>query len=137
VNSKASLADHQHIVFFDGVCNLCNVSVDFLIRHDKHHVLFFAPLQGETAQQMLSSEAREFDSFIYWRNGRTLLESTAAIRVVADLGFWWKWALIFFIIPPFLRNPIYRWIARNRYSWFGKKSICRLPSESEKQKFLP
>ena len=137
VNSPETSAFPSHIVFFDGVCNLCNFSVDFLIRHDKHHKLYFSPLQGTTAAVLMSIGPTTPDSFIYLRNGKTLMESTAAIRVMADLGVWWKWVLIFLLIPPFLRNPLYRWTAKNRYRWFGQKSSCRIPSEQEREKFLP
>jgi predicted DCC family thiol-disulfide oxidoreductase YuxK len=127
----------RRIVFFDGICNLCNFSVDFLMRHDKHHLLFFSPLQGKTAAEMKLPLTLNVDSFFYLRNNKLYAESTAAIRVLADLGFWWKWVYVFLVIPPFLRNPVYRWIARNRYRWFGKRSSCRFPTEEEKRHFLP
>jgi predicted DCC family thiol-disulfide oxidoreductase YuxK len=128
---------NRKIVFFDGVCNLCNRSVDFLIRRDRNRVLHFAPLQGITSKKLIDPEQLiRTDSFFYWRNGELLSKSTAAIYVLSELGFWWKWVKVFLIVPPFIRNSVYEYVARNRYKWYGKKSSCRLPSEEERTFFL-
>ncbi len=128
---------NSNIVFFDGVCNLCNRSVDFFIRHDKKNQLLFAPLQGETAHQILPDEKiTDMSSFIYYSNGKIYERSTAAIYATAELSGGWICVKILLIVPRFLRDVVYNYIAKNRYKWFGKKSTCRLPTPNEKSKFL-
>lgn len=125
------------IVFFDGVCNLCNGFVDFLVRQDHRHVLRFASLQGKTSRDLLGPGAGEkLASVVFYQNGSRLTESAAAIQILASLGGAWRALLILRVIPSFLRDPIYRWIARNRYRWFGKRETCRLPSPEERSLFL-
>lgn len=125
------------IVFFDGFCNLCNTAVDFLVRKDQKKILRYAPLSGNTVKKFgLKFPTVIPDSFIYYRDGVFYFRSTAAIRVMSDLGFWWKWINIFYLIPAFLRDAIYNWIAKNRYRWFGVKSSCRIPNEGEMKMFL-
>lgn len=127
----------RRILFFDGVCSLCNVFVDFLIRRQKKRLFYFAPLQGRTAGQMLDSKVSDgLKSVVYFRDGEVFFESTAALRVLADLGGLWRFVLVFMIIPACIRNSIYRFIARNRYKWFGQKQTCRLPSDEENKFFL-
>lgn len=129
----------KRILFFDGVCNLCNSSVDFLVRRQKGQRRFFiASLQGETARGQLDPKVIEdLNSMVYHRDGRILFESTAVINAIADLGGVWVLMRLFLIFPEFLRNPVYRFIAKNRYKWFGEKNTCRLPTEEEKSYFLP
>ncbi len=132
-----TLETQQRILFFDGICNLCNTFVDFLIRRQSQPLFYFAPLQGKTAVKVLDSKVREgLGSVVYFRDGRVLFESTAAIWVLVDLGGAWTLMRFFLIVPKFLRNPIYRFIAKNRYKWFGQKQTCRLPSSKEKAFFL-
>ena len=129
----------KRILFFDGVCNLCNSSVDFLVRRQKGQRQFFiASLQGETARELLPSQVIEnLNSLVYHRDGVVEFESTAVIWAAADLGGLWGLVRVFLIFPEFLRNPVYRFVAKNRYKWFGEKSTCRLPTEEEKTYFLP
>ncbi len=125
------------IVFFDGVCNLCNASVDFLIRHDKSGLLRYAPLQGNTARRLLSKQFLELpDSVILYDTGKIYSRSTAALRLVNYLPWPYKILKIGYVIPRFLRDPLYDLIAHNRYRWFGKKETCRLPTSEEKKFFL-
>lgn len=131
------MKENSNIVFFDGMCNLCNRSVDFFVRHDSKHQMFFSPLQGVTAHRLLPDEKiSDMSSFIYYRNGKIYERSTAAIHACADLSGGWICMKILFIIPRFLRDAIYNYIAKNRYKWFGKKSTCRLPTPQEKSRFL-
>lgn len=126
-----------NIVFFDGVCNLCNRSVDFLIRNDKRANLLFAPLQGKTALSLISPEMiSNLSSIIYLRKGIIYQRSTAAIMACWDIDWWWKWTCIFLIVPPFIRNAVYDYVAKNRYRWFGQKESCRMPTLAEKIRFL-
>lgn len=128
----------ERILFFDGVCGLCNRSVDRLLRMDRKGMLRFAPLQGSTAQERLPAGlADALETVVYFRDGQVLQRSDAALRLLIDLGGWRRIHTVLFLIPRALRDAVYRWIARNRYRWFGKREICRVPSESERERFLP
>jgi predicted DCC family thiol-disulfide oxidoreductase YuxK len=128
----------QDIIFFDGVCGLCNSFVNFIIRKDKHNRLLFAPLQGETVAKELNIKmGQSFDTVIFKRNGKLYFKSGAGLRILYTLGGIWKMAIVLLILPPFFRNFIYDIIANNRYKWFGKKESCRIPSKEERAKFLP
>jgi len=126
----------ENIVFFDGVCGLCNRFVDVVIRMDKKKKIFFAPLQGNVAKQNLDFLNEEFDTVIFLSNNKIYTKSTAAIRIAASMGGVKKIALVFLVIPAFIRDYIYDWISKNRYKWFGKNAVCRVPSEEEKERFL-
>lgn len=127
----------QRILFFDGYCNLCNRSVDFLIRRDRNKQLLFAPLQGSTALKLLPEALRkEVDSVVYYDNGSIYTQSTASLKVAQVLGFPWSWARVFLLFPPKWRDACYRFIARRRLKWFGKRSTCRMPSLEERSRFL-
>ncbi len=127
----------DNIVFFDGVCGLCNSSVDVLLRKDKKRVLLFAPLQGTTASRLLPAEdLTTLNTFIFFSQGKIWRRSDAVLRVLWTLGGFWKLTAIARIIPGFLRNALYNFIATNRYRWFGKKESCRLPTKEERSQFL-
>ena len=127
------------IILFDGVCNLCNSSVNFIIDHDKDDVFKFASLQSESGQELLKMnnlKTENFDSIIFSDNGRIYTQSTAVLRIVKDFPGLWKILYAFIIVPPFIRNFLYDLIANNRYKWFGKKDSCRIPTPELKSKFL-
>lgn len=129
----------SHLLLFDGVCTLCNASVDFIIQRDSRRRFRFASLQSEIGQQILLEHghpAAEFDSIIYLQNGSLHTKSGAALRVAAKLDGFWPLLSVFILIPPFLRDVVYSWIARNRYRWFGKRETCRLPTPEERSLFL-
>jgi len=127
----------ERIVFFDGVCGLCNSFVNRLMRWDRKHTFYFAALQGNTARSHgLGSGESDPESIVYFSQGKVYTESGAAIRIVADLGGLYGLLRIFLIVPSFIRNGIYRWVARNRYRWFGRKELCRLPTKEERAFFL-
>ena len=126
--------DNQRVLFFDGVCALCDGFVDFLLRHDRTRNLKFAPLQGEVAQRM--GLKLEENSLVYWRGGVRYERSTAAILCVSDLGRMWRLILILFVVPKFIRDFFYRWIASNRYRLFGRREVCRVPDAEERSRFL-
>lgn len=129
--------DTTSVLFFDGVCNLCNRTVDFLIRRDKKHVLRFAPLQGSSAQRMLKADLIEaLPSVVFLDKDGVYQRSTAVLRAVAKLGGLWPAAKVLLIIPRPVRDAVYNWIARNRYKWFGKRDTCRLPTPQERAMFL-
>jgi predicted DCC family thiol-disulfide oxidoreductase YuxK len=134
-----SVSEHpKTLVFFDGFCGLCNGLVDFLIRHDKLSQLQFAPLQGASALRLLTDQERtDLDSIVIIHEGRKLKESTAVLKTLDCLGgIWAILALVAFIFPESFRNLVYRLIARNRYRWFGKLDVCRIPTQEERSRFL-
>lgn len=127
------------IIFFDGVCGLCNRFVDLMLRADKRGLFRFAPLQGETAKALLPPLPEEAHawSVVYRDEHGTYRESEAVLRVLGRLGGWWGTLAVFRCLPRALRDAVYRLIARNRYRWFGKRETCRLPTPEERARFLP
>lgn len=127
------------IVFFDGVCGLCNASVDRLLRWDRRGVLRFAPLQGETAAKLLGPLPPDPTtwSMRLAEGDRISDQSDAALRILGILGGWGTLAQVFWLVPRFLRNFVYRAVAVRRYRWFGKQETCRLPKPGERARFLP
>ncbi|WP_423735167.1 thiol-disulfide oxidoreductase DCC family protein [Chitinophaga caseinilytica] len=127
------------VILFDGVCRFCNGSVNFVIRHDRRDRFRFAPLQSEAGQSLLQAhgiDAGETDSFVLIRDGKSWVKSSAALRVARGLGFPWNLLWAFIIVPRFLRDAVYDWIARNRYRWFGKMDVCMVPDVRVRGKFL-
>ena len=129
--------ENQKIVFFDGVCSLCNFAVDFITQRNPQRTLKIASLQGETAQKMLDEELRSvLSSLVYFENGKIYTHSDAALRICKDLSFPWNLFPILLLVPRFLRDFVYKLIARNRYKMFGKRDTCRLPTKEEASYFL-
>lgn len=129
----------QRILFFDGVCGLCNRAVDRLLRIDrKKKLLHFAPLQGETAHKLLpAGMADAMATAVYLRDGKLLLGSDASMQVMIDFGGWRKLYRLLRVIPRSWHEALYHWVARNRYRWFGRHDVCRLPTPEERERFLP
>lgn len=125
------------MVFFDGVCHLCNGFVDWAVRRDRERLLTFAPLQGETAERMLNPDQRQgLSTVLLWDEGRILTKSSAVLGITSRLPGWgWTRALGF--VPRVLRDFIYDLIARNRYRLFGRREHCRLPAPEEREILLP
>ncbi len=128
----------QPIVFFDGVCNFCNASVQWIVRKEESPKFLFAPLQGETAKEKLPliMQTNPPDSVLLYENGKVYAKSTAALRIARQLRWPWRMLVVFTIIPAFIRNVFYDIIAKNRYKWFGKKDSCMLPSAELRNRFL-
>ncbi|MBS1731015.1 MAG: thiol-disulfide oxidoreductase DCC family protein [Bacteroidetes bacterium] len=127
------------IIFFDGVCNLCNASVQFVIRHDKRRQFRFASLQSKLGMQFLQDHhlpREDFDTFILYKNSKIYTKSSGALQCAKHLAAPWSWLYIFIIIPKFIRDFIYTLIAKNRYRWFGKKDSCWLPTLELRNLFL-
>ena len=127
------------VILFDGVCNYCNSIVNFVIRHDKHNRLLFAPLQSQTGQELLRTyhlPVGDFNSFVFISEQKAWLRSSAALQVLRQLPWYWQWTRAFWIIPQFIRDAVYNLIARNRYRWFGKKETCMIPTPDVKARFL-
>lgn len=117
----------ERIILFDGVCNLCNDSVQFIIKRDPNGHFKFASLQSEVGQKLLSpfGAEKEMNSFILIENDRIYMKSSAALRVCNKLSGFWILFSIFWVVPSFIRNFLYDIVAKNRYKWFGKKkAVC-------------
>ena len=129
----------QTIILFDGVCNFCNTAVNFVIKRDKKSVLKFAPLQSEFAKRIFINHhlpPEDFHTFLFIENNKIYTKSTAALKVCKYLKGLWSLLYGLIIVPEFIRNGIYNWIAKNRYQWFGKKEVCMIPSADVRSRFL-
>lgn len=127
------------VVLFDGVCNLCSSSVQFIIKHDPERLFRYASLQSEFGQNILRQfnlPVNELNSFILLEDGKIYIKSTGALRVSRKLNRLWPALYGFIIIPAFIRNAVYSYIAKNRYRWFGKKEACWLPNPELKKLFI-
>lgn len=132
----------RNVVIFDGVCNLCNRAVDILIRLDRKAILSFAPMQGETAKEIGIHQERLAESeqsilYLKKQDDIVFYRSDAVIEIITDLFWWGKIVKVFKILPRFMRDGLYRWVAKNRYTFFGKRDTCRLPTKEEAARFLP
>ncbi len=127
------------VIYFDGVCNLCSRSVQFILHRDRRKIFRFASLQGEAGKKMLLANHMspdQYNSFILQEDGRLYTKSTGALRVLKLLGGGWSCLYVFILVPAFLRDLIYRFISANRYAWFGKKEVCWLPKPEWNDRFL-
>ncbi|MBD8004153.1 thiol-disulfide oxidoreductase DCC family protein [Bacillus norwichensis] len=126
------------IVLFDGVCNFCDASVQFIIKNDPKGKFRFAPLQSDIGQKLLKQYhfSADVDSIVLIEEDKTYCKSDAALRICRHLKGLWKLAYILIILPGSARNFIYDVLARNRYNWFGKKDTCILPSPEVRRRFL-
>ncbi len=125
---------------FDGVCNLCNSSVQFVIKRDKKDLFRYAALQSEVGQKLVNQrhiDTSKVDSIILIEPGVAYYtKSDAALEIAQELGGIWKLTGVFSWIPTSIRNAIYDFVAKNRYKWFGKKDACMIPTPELKAKFL-
>ncbi|MBS1510164.1 MAG: thiol-disulfide oxidoreductase DCC family protein [Bacteroidetes bacterium] len=127
------------LILFDGVCNFCNGAVNFVIKRDKKAAIQFAPLQSEKGRLYLRQynlPSAKFDTFVFIENDKVYVRSTAALRVCRYLGGLWPMMYGFIIVPRFIRDGIYNFIARNRYKWFGKKEYCMMPTPDVRARFV-
>ena len=125
------------VVLFDGVCNLCNASVTFIIDRDPEALFRFAPLQSDVGRALVAEcEVEGEDSIVLVEDGRCHVRSDAALRIARRLDGLWPLLGVLLIVPRPLRDAVYRLIARNRYRWFGKQDACRLPTPDLRARFL-
>ncbi|AVK84143.1 thiol-disulfide oxidoreductase [Lysinibacillus sp. B2A1] len=126
------------IILFDGICNFCDSSVQFIIRYDQAAYFQFASIQSDVGQALLAkyNVSENVDSVILIEHGEAYVESTAALRISRKLDGLWPICFLFILVPPFLRNTVYRLVAKNRYRLFGQKKICLLPTSSQQKRFL-
>lgn len=131
--------NEQAIILFDGVCNLCNRSVQTVIRLDKKKTFQFASLQSNQGQALLKQyglSVKELSSFVLIQNNKALTRSTAALTVARQLSGPVNFLYAFIIVPAFIRDAVYNIIAKNRYKWFGKRDACMIPTPELKARFL-
>lgn len=136
---ETSLASGQAIIVFDGVCVLCNGWVEFLLRHDRRQRFRFAAMQSASGARLLARHGLDPDdpmSFLLIDEHGARTDSDAVIAVLSDLGGVWRAASAMRVVPVFMRDPLYRLIARNRYRWFGRKPGCVMPREDQRHRFL-
>ena len=134
------LPKHKKLILFDGVCNLCDASVQYIIKHDKDNAFLFTALQSEIGQQIIKEfniDTNKIDSIILYSNEHGIsYKSTAALKIASKLGFPRNLLSVFLIFPAIIRNWVYDYIAKNRYKWYGKKEECMIPTPDLKSKFL-
>lgn len=136
---KANMSNNHKIILFDGVCNLCNGAVNYIIKRDKKNVFKFAALQSEIGHELISKfkiDTSKVDSIILIDGEKHYEKSTAALRISKYLSGAYPLLYGFMVVPKFIRNMVYDYIARNRYKWFGKKESCMIPTLELKAKFL-
>ena len=133
-------ASHKKsVILFDGVCNLCNSSVQFILKNDKKKQFLFASLQSDAAKKLLlqkNHKNNNLNTIILIEGGEVYEKSTAALKITRRLGRIWSFFYIFIILPKSIRDFIYDFIAKNRYNWFGKKDNCIVPNEENKNRFI-
>lgn len=127
----------ERIVLFDGVCNFCNSSVQFIINRDPTGKFRFASQQSEVGETLMARHGiAGNDSIVYIENGKAFTKSSAALRIAKQLSGIWPACSAFTIIPPPIRDAVYDLIAKNRYRWFGKRDSCMIPPPSIRKRFL-
>ena len=137
--SESSQSPGNAIVVFDGVCVLCNGWVDFLLRHDHGQRYRFAAMQSPAGSELLVRNGLDPDdpmSFLLIDERGAQIDSDAIITVLGSLGGMWRAVWVVRLMPGRMRDPLYRWIARNRYRWFGRKPACYLPRADQQHRFL-
>ncbi|EGL83389.1 thiol-disulfide oxidoreductase DCC [Caldalkalibacillus thermarum TA2.A1] len=137
--NQAAERSPEYLILFDSLCHMCSRLVQFVLKRDKQEKFYFAPLQSEIGQTILKAYGlppHDWDSFVYLRKGKCLLKSTAALYVLKDLGGVWQLFYPFSLVPKVILDPVYDWVARNRYAWFGQRQSCLLPDKRMRQRFL-
>lgn len=135
INRKTQV---RRIVFFDGVCNLCQRSVQFILPRDPGGNFLFASLQERLANQLIPdviTSANGQGSIILWEEGKVSYRSTAVLRIAKKLSGLWPLLYVFILVPPFIRDGVYHLIAKNRYRWWGKTDTCMVPSKEWMKRF--
>lgn len=134
------LPKNKFLILFDGICNLCNASVNYIIKHDKKDVFRFAALQSDIGQKIIKEfniDTRKINSILlYSEKDGICYKSTAALKIAKQLGFPRNILIVFIIVPAFIRNWVYDYIAKNRYKWYGKRESCMIPTPELQEKFL-
>lgn len=137
----SDIPKNKQLILFDGVCNLCNSSVLFVIKRDKKDKFLFAPLQSDIGSEIITEfnvDTQNTDSILLYNPEKKSLKykSSAALHISKHLVFPYHLMVIFFIVPTFIRNWIYDYIAKHRYQWYGKKESCMIPTPELQSKFM-
>lgn len=130
---------NQRIIFYDGYCVLCSRLIRFIIQRDQKEIFWYSSLQSKTADDILKNQLQLKnlpDSIVYLKDGKVYLQSDAAIKIFVDLGGLFKMGSVFYMVPKFLRDIIYKWIAKNRFRVFDKRDRCFIPDEKMRVRFL-
>ena len=138
-NISKKISTNYEIILFDGVCNFCNASINFVIDHDPDNHFKFAPLQSEIGQDILTQfnkNTKDFDSIILLKDNQLYQKSEAALEITKHLSGFWKYLSVFKVLPTFFLNFFYDIIAKNRYRIFGKADSCRMPTPELRERFL-
>jgi len=136
---ESSEADPERILLFDGVCNLCNAAVGFILERDRRRRFRFASLQSEAGRRLLERhdlDADELSSLVLVEEGRAHVKSAGALRLARGLGLPWSLLYVFILLPRPLRDALYSLVARNRYRWFGRREACMMPTPERLERFL-
>ena len=139
MNTIENILLNKQIILFDGVCNFCNASINFIIDHDPEKRFKFAPLQSEIGQDILrkfNKNTEDFDSVILLKNNTLYQKSDAALEITKHLSGFWKYLAVFNIFPTSFLNFFYDIVAKNRYRIFGKTDSCRIPTPELRERFL-
>lgn len=133
------IPNNYELILFDGVCNFCNSSINFIIDHDPEKHFIFAPLQSDIGQEILTrfnKNTQDFDSVILLKDNKLYEKSEAALEITKHLAGFWKYLSVFGILPTFFLDFFYNIVAKNRYRIFGKSDSCRMPTAELKERFL-
>ncbi|WP_109830249.1 thiol-disulfide oxidoreductase DCC family protein [Reichenbachiella versicolor] len=136
---QVDISNYNNLVLYDGVCAFCNDSIDFILRYEASTDLIFTPLQSEVGKSILLKYGFPegyLESILFLQNGKLLANSNAGLAIVGFLKKPLSWLTLLKVLPEFLRDGVYRFIARNRYKWFGKFDSCRVPSSELKRRFI-
>lgn len=139
LNTIKEIVKKHPIVFFDGICNLCNTSIQLIIKNDRKNKFLFAQLQSDKVKEFLRQQEEDFsntDSILLVTPKKIYTKSSAALKIAKDLKGFYPLLYIFYIIPKPIRDVVYDLIAKNRYKWFGKEESCMIPTAALKNKFL-
>jgi len=129
--------EEKNIILFDGVCNLCNFSINFIIKHDPKAHFHFVSIQSSLGKKLLQKyQLEEIDSLILLQNKRAYIYSDAVLHIAKGLQSWYRFLYYFNVVPQFLRDWIYKKVAKSRYQFFGKREVCLMPDDRLRRRFL-
>lgn len=137
--SVPDFPDDRAVIVFDGMCVMCSSFMRFALRHDSRHRFNFLPAQSPTGEALFAHyglKTEDFESVLLIENGELRLKWDASLAIFEALGWPWKIAILGRILPKFLANPLYSFIARNRFKWFGRRDVCLIPTAEERERFL-
>lgn len=138
-SSAHEWTQYDRLILFDGICNWCNTWVNFAIVHDPAGQFKFGTLQSEQAQRILRDldlSGSDYSTFLLLEGCRVYTKSTAALRVLRQLSWWWPLFYVGVVVPASFRDVLYDFVARHRYQWMGRALTCRVPTQAERDRFV-